>query len=521
MNVTRRQFIVTGAGAIVVAGSGCGRVQEDVTDVRRWLGKPTAPPLGKTLTPPGGAEIDAVSHVLNRLTFGVRPGEHARVTAMGVEAFIEEQLAPQKLEDWICERVIRHEFDTLADPEGTLFPRRGDAGDPLQQIFPAMKDRGARVSHLYEFKDKVLLEELTRATVLRAVLSERQLYEVMVQFWSDHFNIDPSKAEAKWLKTADDRDVIRAHALGNFCEMLRASAVSPAMLWYLDGRANRRVKAEDKPNENYARELLELHTLGVHGGYTQQDVMEVARCLTGWSVRDRKKFFRGRVEFRKFEHDDGAKRVLGMEIAAGGGVRDLDRVLEIVVAHPATAKHVAEKLCRRFIADEPPAAAVAATAAAFAHSRGDIRATLRALFATGEFRAPVVRGGKFKRPFHFVVSALRATNAQTDAAKPVVDYLVRMGHAPFRYTTPDGYPEAASHWQSSLLWRWNFASALASNGIKGTSVEMEKLRERLGGDEGLMATVLGRRASDDERAAYRESGAGLALLLASPAFQHC
>ena len=521
MSVTRRQFLVAGAGAVVAAGSGCARVKEDVLEARRWYGKPTAPTLAGAMTPPSAAELDEVSHVLNRLTFGVRPGDHARVTAMGVKAFIEEQLAPGKIEDWICERVIRHEFDSLADPEGTIFPRKGDASDPLQQLFPAMKDRGARVSHLYEFKDKVLLDDLTRATVLRAVLSERQLYEVMVQFWTDHFNIDPSKAEAKWLKAADDRDVIRAHALGNFREMLRASAVSPAMLWYLDGRANRRVKPEDKPNENYGRELLELHTLGVHGGYTQQDVMEVARCLTGWTVRDKKKFFKGRVEFHAWEHDDGAKRVLGVDIPAGLGARDLDRVLEIVVAHPSTAKHVAWKLCRRFIADEPPAAAVAATAAAFAQSGGDVKATLRALFAADEFWQREVRGGKFKRPFHFVVSALRATNAETDAAKPVVDYLVRMGHAPFRYATPDGYPEEATHWQSSLLWRWNFASSLAGNGIKGTSIAADELRARVGGDEALMATVFGRKPSDAERGAYRESGAGLALLLASPAFQQC
>ncbi len=521
MRVTRRQFLVVGAGAVVAAGSGCGRVQDHGAEARRWLGKPTAPRLAETLTGPTATELDAVSHAINRLTFGVRPGDHARVAAMGVEAFIEEQLAPRELADGMCERVIRHEFDSLADPAGTLFPRKGDASDPLQQLFPAMKDRGARVSHLYEFKDKVLLDELTRATVLRAVLSERQLYEVMVQFWTDHFNIDPSKAEAKWLKAADDRDVIRAHALGNFRELLRASAVSPAMLWYLDGRVNRRVKPADKPNENYARELLELHTLGVHGGYTQQDVMDVARCLTGWTVRDKKKFFKGRVEFRAGEHDDGAKRVLGVEIPAGLGARDLDRVLEIVVAHPSTAKHVAGKLCRRFIADEPPEAAVTATAAAFVRSGGDIPATLRALFATEEFWIPAGRGRKFKRPFHFVVSALRATNAATDATKPLVDYLVRLGHAPFRYATPDGYPEAASHWQSSLLWRWNFASALAANGIKGTSIAAENLRAQLGGDEALMATVLGRVPSAVERGAYHESGVGLALLLASPAFQHC
>ncbi|MCX6951931.1 MAG: DUF1800 domain-containing protein [Verrucomicrobia bacterium] len=512
--------MVAGAGAIVAASAGSGRA-DVLNDVKRWVGKPTASPLAERLTAPGEAALDAVSHALNRLTFGARPGDHARVTAMGVAAFIEEQLAPAKIDDWVCERVIRHELASLAEPESTLFPRKGDANDPLQQIFPAMKDKGARVGDLYEFKDKVLLEELTRGTLLRAVLSERQLFEVMVQFWSDHFNIDPSKAEAKWLKTADDRDVIRAHALGNFREMLRASAVSPAMLWYLDGRVNRKSQPEEKPNENYARELLELHTLGVHGGYTQQDVMEVARCLTGWTVRDRKKFFKGRVEFQARQHDDGAKRVLGVDIPAGQGARDLDRVLEIVVAHPSTAKHVAWKLCRRFIADEPPPAAVEATAAAFAKSGGDVAATLRVLFATEEFLQPETRGGKFKRPFHFVVSALRATNAETDAGKPLVDFLLRLGHAPFRYTTPDGYPETATHWQNTLLWRWNFAAALAENRIKGTRVALEELTTKVGGDDAMMATLLGRRPNAVEREAFHQSGAGVALLVASPAFQHC
>lgn len=520
MKVSRRQFIVVGAGAVVAAGAGCGR-SDAVTEAKRWLGKPTAPPLADVLTAPKGPEIDRVAHALNRLTFGARPGNYARVAATGVEAFIEDQLAPERIDDALCERVIRHEFASLADPESALFPRKGDASDPLQQIFPAMKDKGARVGDLYEFKDKVLLEELTRSTLLRAVLSERQLFEVMVQFWSDHFNIDPSKAEAKWLKTADDRDVIRAHALGNFRELLRASAVSPAMLWYLDGRVNRKSRPDEKPNENYARELLELHTLGVHGGYTQQDVIEVARCLTGWTVRDKKKFFKGRVEFQARQHDDGGKRVLGVDIPAGLGARDLDRVLEIVVAHPSTARHLAWKLCRRFIADEPPEAAVKATAAAFVQSGGDIPKTLRALFGTTEFWAEEGRGGKFKRPFHFVVSALRATNAETDAARPLVDFLLRLGHAPFRYTTPDGYPETATHWQNTLLWRWNFATALTENRIKGTRVDLEELRARLGTDEALMATLLGRRPNATEREAFQESGAGVALLVASPAFQHC
>jgi uncharacterized protein (DUF1800 family) len=284
---------------------------------------------------------------------------------------------------------------------------------------------------------------------------------------------------------------------------------------------NRRARAGDKPNENYARELLELHTLGVHGGYTQQDVIEVARCLTGWTVRDRKRYFKGRVEFQARQHDDGPKRVLGGEISAGLGPRDLDRVLDILVRHPGTARHLAWKLCRRFIADEPPESAVAVTAAAFARSRGDIPATLRALFSTPEFTAPEARGAKFKRPFHFVVSALRATNAVTDASRPLIDYLVRLGHAPFRYATPDGYPEEATHWQNTLLWRWNFSTALTANRIKGTRILEEDLRRQIGGDEALMATVLGRQPSAVERAAYHDSGSGLALLIASPAFQHC
>jgi uncharacterized protein (DUF1800 family) len=369
--------------------------------------------------------------------------------------------------------------------------------------------------------------------LIRAVLSERQLFEVMVQFWSDHFNIDPSKGDAKWLKVADDREVIRKHALGKFPEMLRASALSPAMLWYLDGRVNRRENWKDKPNENYARELLELHTLGVHGGYTQQDVMEVARCLTGWTVRalNHEPYLEiGKVEFKLDKHDCANKEVLGHEIPAipAGlnkeareqlGQKELDRVLEIVTQHPSTAKHIATKLCRRFIADDPPASAVIAVADAFAQSRGDIRETLRALFATKEFWS--LRGNKFKRPFNFVASTLRATGADTDAGLQIIDYLRRMGHAPFNYPTPDGYPEQAAPWMGTLLWRWNFALSVSENKIEGTKINFEKLQKNAGGDLGLISHLLGRKPIAEELQAYHESGAGLALTLASPAFQRC
>jgi uncharacterized protein (DUF1800 family) len=518
---TRRNFLaVSGAGAALLTG--CGRSSGDAaTSLRRWLGKPSAPDVAGPLAAPETTSIDETSHVLNRLTFGPRPGDYGRVATMGVSAFIEEQLAPENIDDWICDRMIRHHFSSLEDPGSRLFPRKADSADPLHILFPTLKDRGARVGDLYEFKEKNLLSDLTRATLLRAVCSERQLFEVMVQFWTDHFNIDPSKGECRWLKAADDRDVIRAHAMGSFRDLLRASAVSPAMLWYLDGRENRRRTPDEKPNENYARELMELHTLGVHGGYTQQDVIEVARCLTGWTVRDKKRFFKGRVEFRREEHDDGPKRVLGMDIPAGLGPLDLDRVLDILIAHPNCSKYIAWKLCRRFIADAPPESAVTTVAAAFSRSSGDLRTTIRTLFCTPEFMSEAIRGVKFKRPFHLVASALRATRAATNASPKLVEFLQRLGHAPFRYPTPDGYPEEAAHWQSTLLWRWNFAAALAENQITGTRVDASALRELAGGSGMLLALFFGRTATAAEREAFESSGQNLALALAAPAFQRC
>jgi uncharacterized protein (DUF1800 family) len=355
----------------------------------------------------------------------------------------------------------------------------------------------------------------------------------MVGFWSDHFNIDPSKGECKWLKTADDRDVIRRHALGKFSELLRASALSPAMLWYLDGRVNRKRNSSESPNENYARELLELHTLGVRGGYTQKDVMEVARSLTGWTVRSKEEkpyFSIGKVEFKPELHDFGSKTILGHTLAAADSKgskeeleriasRDLDGILEVVTRHQSTALHISTKLCRRFIADEPPADAVAQVAETFSRTRGDIRETLRALFATPDFQTQ--RGNKLKRPFAFIVSALRSTGAQTDAGLPMIHYLNRMGHAPFSYPTPDGYPDTGTPWLGTLLWRWNFAVALSDGQLKGTKCDLNALREKTGGDTGLMAHFLGRKPTQEETEAYRDSGAGVALLLASPAFQVC
>ena len=320
-----------------------------------------------------------------------------------VGVFLEEQLNPNEIEDRRTQRAVRR----------------------LEAIH-------APLGELYEYKEAHLLEQLTRATLIRATRSKRQLFEVMVHFWSDHFNIDISKKECRWLKVADDREVIRKHAMGDFSALLKASALSPAMLWYLDGRENRKSGESEKPNENYARELLELHTLGVDGGYTQKDVMEVARCLSGWTVRGKDRFFKGKVEFHADAHDDGVKVVLGNEIASGGGKKDLDDILEIVGRHPSTARFLGRKLCIRFIADEPSEASINEVARTFLSSKGDIKATLRAVFGTQEFlQGP--RTQKLKRPFEFIVSALRGVRARVSSEMDVVDYLIRMGHAPFQY----------------------------------------------------------------------------------------
>jgi hypothetical protein len=527
MSVTRRQFLQLGGGAAFMATTGCDRIPPALARVFR------DPKAGLSLQPPESHGINLVSHYLNRLSYGPRLADYERVRKLGatpeeaVQAYLEEQLHPDRIDDAEADRRLMR-LETLRQPLGELF----------------------------EFHGHVLLRELVHGTLLRAVYSRRQLYEVMVQFWTDHFNIDPSKGDCQWLKTWDDREVIRRNALGyaggaaasilskgfaqlfpradsgrkptgRFPDLVRASALSPAMLWYLDGRENRKHDSEDKPNENYARELLELHTLGVHGGYTQTDVMEVARCLTGWTVRAGRRgpfqFHAGKVEFDPSLHDDGPKQVLGNRIPAGLGARDLDRVLEIVSLHPSTANHIATKLCRRFISDNPTSSAIRVVQEIFLKTEGDIRATLRALFATEEFRQS--RGLKFKRPFNYVVSALRATEAEIASVPnrhndgPLYQVLRRMGHAPFDYPTPDGYPEEAAPWLGTLLWRWHFALALTEGRIQEARVDIPSLRERAGGDAGIMRCVLGRTPTPEETIACQESGAGLALALAMPAFQ--
>ena len=502
MRIPRRRLLragAAGAGAVVLAG--CERA---VSGAAALLGQrvPDRVTLCDAEAP------DPAFHLLQRAGLGPWPGEVEAVREQGIPAWIEEQIHLGPSDDVASELRARR-YESLHLPPGDAF----------------------------EFKRAVIVRELARATLLRAVYSRRRIHEAMVAFWNDHLNIDIGKGACAWLKPTDDREVIRPHALGSFRELLGASALSPAMLVYLDGKENRVRKPGDRPNENYARELMELHTLGVHGGYTQHDVMEAARCLSGRHLREGKEFRRGTVEFRAGDHDDGEKSVLGKRIPAGGGERDLDLLLDILCAHPATARHVAEKVCRRFVADDPPASLVERAAAEFRAADLSIAALVRTVLLSEEFAA--ARGTKVKRPFHFVVSALRALGADTHADPALLDFLSRLGHAPFQYPTPDGYPDEPEPWMGTLLWRWNLGIALPAGRVPGVVVDLPALVAAAGGEAAvrspadLAPLLFGRKATAAERRAVEGhappgtgSGAdrfaeGVGILLASPAFQRC
>ncbi|MBV9851404.1 MAG: DUF1800 domain-containing protein [Armatimonadetes bacterium] len=482
----RRHFLSLGAAALG-AGllSGCETVEQRLTKT---------PLPADPLPPPGEVLNSPALRVLNRVAYGPRPGDVDRVEKIGVAAYVDEQLAPERLaEDARLTWRLRSLDDTL----------NANAGD------------------LFDVDDHRLVGTLRQAALLRAVYSRRQLQERMAEFWGDHFNIYAFKGQGPQLIIADDRDTIRTHALGRFRDLLGASARSAAMLGYLDNGVN----VKGVPNENYARELMELHTLGVHGGYTQRDVQEVARCLTGWTMDTG--WHRGRFKFDSARHDDGAKRVLGMTIPAGGGVRDGERVLDLLAAHPATARHLARKLCVHFLGTVPEVW-VSRLAAVYAQTGGDIKALLRPLLTSPDLQAapPIL-----KRPLDYAVSALRAWNADTDGGPSVQRHLEAMGQPLFAWPMPDGFPEKASAWTGSLIPRWNFALALTGNQVENTTLDWDALAGAgraagLGPHEALLTLAFGCRAAEPALASLRACQQAhsdvreyAALALMSPQFQ--
>jgi len=348
----------------------------------------------------------------------------------------------------------------------------------------------------------VITQDLTESKLLRAIYSNRQLEEVLTDFWYNHFNIFLDKGADRYLVTSYERDVIRPHVLAKFKDLLLATAQSPAMLFYLDNvqsvgpnapqiPARRNPQAQAAPrglNENYARELMELHTLGVDGGYTQRDVTEVARCFTGWSIRPPREG--SGFEFRERLHDNGPKTVLGHRIPAGGGITDGLKILDMLAHHRSTARFISKKLAMRFVADNPPPSLIEKMSQTFLRKDGDLRAVMETMFNAPEFWSEGAYRAKLKSPLEMVASAVRALGADVDFSFALSQQLAQLGQPLYRKQEPTGYTNAGTEWVNSagLLARMNFAVALAANRIPGVKVDAARFSDAE--DTGQIARAL-------------------------------
>ena len=514
------------------------------------LGAGSGPPL-----PWQGAGLtarQAAAHLLDRFAFGAGPGEIDRVLATGLEAWLEGQLRGDLDESDLAPRLAPFESLGLTTRQiaerypnpGLLLNKMRREGllgeEPGADASPESADRDALRAALRAYgrqegyrSQRELIGELYAQKLLRAVYSENRLHEVLVDFWFNHFNVSITDNDLRPYVTSYERDAIRPHVTGPFRDLLEATAKHPAMLLYLDnarsvadadaattfdlrqararfgrgGGAPRRARADRarvdrRPrglNENYARELLELHTLGVDGGYDQADVIAVARAFTGWTLEPPRLLlddrgarrlagarrlppaagfvFEGSFLFRADVHDAGAKTVLGTRLPAGRGIEDGEAVLDLLAAHPSTARHVARKLAVRFVSDAPPDALVAAMAATFQRTGGDLTAVLRTLAWSPAFWAPSARHRKIKSPFELAVSALRALDADVRRPRGVLEWVRRMGQPLYAYQAPTGFPDRSEAWVNtgSLLTRMSFGLQLAGGQIAGVHIDLSAL----------------------------------------------
>lgn len=514
------------------------------------------PSAAKTLT-----EEQKILHVLNRLAFGAKAGDIEKVKAVGIQKYIASQLDPASINDPVADAKVKN-LDVFGMTTAELFAKYPNPGALLQQLEgrtrnnqqgvqnnaqtpdqmtqDEQRERRQKIAEIYQKYDlkpaAQIIPQIVANRVLRAVYSERQLQEVMVDFWQNHFNVFAGKASVRWYIPSYERDVLRKHALGNFKDLVVGTAQHPAMLFYLDNfesvspsaqmpgqnRNGRRpfaallgINQQQQQqrqrrgiNENYARELMELHTLGVDGGYTQKDIIEVAKCFTGWTIADPRGYRRaaaatiqgtedrrmdrvqrlmgvpddvesGEFYFNSRWHEGGAKNVLGQKVDEGG-VKDGLKVIDMLVAHPSTAKFIAKKLAVKFVSDTPSDALVGRVADAFMKSKGDIKTTLKALFSDKEFFAAENYRAKIKSPFELAVSSIRALGADTNASPALVAMLNKLGEVPYAYQAPTGYPDSAEDWVNTgaLLERLNFAVAIASNRIPGTRVDLKQFESK-------------------------------------------
>jgi uncharacterized protein (DUF1800 family) len=553
-------------------------------------------PSGATSLPPQRELLpdQQVQQVLNRFAFGGRPGDAARVRAMGVDRWIALQLHPERIDDRAADRVVAS-YEMLHEPTsellqsyrelrearqraqraapGAVNPRSRNATDPNGARGPAtLRDAVLRDAHALEAARRVrtAAAAVQSAKLARAVTSERQLQEVMADFWENHFSVYAGKGLTRLFIADYERDAIQPHALGKFRDLLGAVAKSPAMLAYLDNwrsaadstrptlatnpsrrrvptpagpttprrapptdipsatprrrspaaeqvsdaRARREAVVASSPaaqrprrrnglNENYGRELMELHTLGVDGGYTQNDVIEVARAFTGWTIDPRD----GSFIFRPQIHDAGEKIVLGHRLPAGRGIEDGEEVLDILASSPATARFIARKLVVHFVSDSPPPALVERVARSYMRTGGDIREMMRTIATSPEFFSRTAYRSKVKTPFELVASALRAMGAAPDTTHRTAAIVGRLGQPIFGRQTPDGWPDHGDAWMNTgaILNRINFGLALADGRIPGASLATWPYADSLARldherqVDGVIATILGGEASPATR----------------------
>lgn len=490
-------------------------------------------------TAPAPVDDATLRHVLNRVTFGVRAADLDRVRAMGVGRYLEAQLHPEQIPDpAIGRRLAPIETLTMSgEAIGQRFARPLFEARLARRRAPADRNQPQRPDPSMRRLAAQPLSELAEQKVLLAVYSERQLEAVLTDFWFNHFNVDARKGVGRFLLTAYERDAIRPHVLGRFRDLLGATARSPAMLFYLDNwlsadpqqaaaRAGRMRGARpgltgttaDLPagrarglNENYARELMELHTLGVDGGYTQQDVTEVARAFTGWTI-DRPRQGGATFRFDPRLHAPGEKRVLGQRLIAGG-VRDGEQVLDLLSRHPSTARFIAAKLARRFVRDDPPAALIDRAAARFRQTDGNLREVVRIILTSEEFLDPAAAGTKLKSPLEFVASAVRALGADVTDPRALVRLIDGLGMPLYQCQPPTGYKDTAEAWTNAgaLVARMNVARQLAQAGPGSGLAGADTLdAAAVGPLSDPTAAVVAKATTDWQR---------VALTLGSPEFQ--
>lgn len=445
------------------------------------------------------------------------PKQAAKQTVQAKQEPSQTQMAQKQADDGITAmaRDLNGEANETAGNNGRMANANTNADTPSpMKLNPATKGLGKKdplgvdpnavpraISDDSKRPQRVV-EELAMAKMTRAVYSERQLQQVMDDFWFNHFNVFAGKGEVKWYLTSYERDVIQPNALGKFKDLLTATAKSPAMLFYLDNflsadpnaaqrqammRQMRRgpyytpnpqpvqnKKQQRGLNENYGRELMELHTLGVDGGYTQKDVTEVARCFTGWTIEKPREL--AQFKFDEKVHDPYPKVVLGKKIRAGG-MKDGEEVIDLLVKNPNTARFISTKLARRFVSDTPPPELVVRMAKSFQKSNGDIREVMRTMIYSPEFWSRDAFRAKVKTPYELVASSVRALGTDVDTPMPLVQWVGRIGEPLYQCQPPTGYSDKAETWVNSgaLLNRLNFSLALAGNKVRGSRSDVAAL----------------------------------------------